>query len=175
MTAQSSAETGIVALRCRLNPIDPTHRVAHPDARYRNAAITASFQPNPRTTVPSTQTIHESLGRACALLRDLIDQLQSGAANGQTQTPASLSRILLHVVNIQKVADQPSEDSANAVKRLRDFANTIERLDLSGESNTNTHDIRSQLVTVLRGAADQILEPGAVATWAAGGKTAAAS
>jgi hypothetical protein len=125
--------------------------------------------------VPSTQTIHESLGRACALMRDLIDQLQSDAAISQTQTPASLSRILLHMVNIQKVADQPSEDSANAVKRLRDFANTIERLDLRGESMTTSHDIQGKLIDVLRLAADQILEPGAAAKWAAGSETAAAS
>ena len=125
--------------------------------------------------MPSTQTIHESLGRACALMRDLIDQLQSDAAISQTQTPASLSRILLHMVNIQKVADQPSEDSANAVKRLRDFANTIERLDLRGESMKFTHDIQGQLIAVLRLAADQILEPGAAAKWAAGSETAAAS
>ena len=125
--------------------------------------------------MPSTQTIHESLGRACALMRDLIDQLQSDAAISQTQTPASLSRILLHMVNIQKVADQPSEDSANAVKRLRDFANTIERLDLRGESMTTSHDIQGQLIGVLRLAADQILEPGAAAKWAAGSETAAAS
>jgi len=108
-------------------------------------------------------------------MRDLIDQLQSDAATGQTQTPASLSRILLHMVNIQKVADQPSEDSANAVKRLRDFANTIERLDLSGDSMTNTHDTRIQLIAILRLAADQILKPGAVATWTVKGETAAAS
>ena len=125
--------------------------------------------------MPSTQTIHESLGRACALMRDLIDQLQSDAAISQTQTPASLSRILLHMVNIQKVTDQPTEDSANAVKRLRDFANTIERLDLRGASMTSTHDIQCQLIAVLRLAADQILGPGAPETWAAGGKTAAAS
>ena len=125
--------------------------------------------------MPTTQTIHESLGRACALMRDLIDQLQSDAAISQTQTPASLSRILLHMVNIQKVADQPSQDPTNAVKRLRDFANTIERLDLRAESMTSTHDIQGQLIAVLRLAADQILGPGAAATWAADGETAAAS
>ena len=108
-------------------------------------------------------------------MRDLIDQLQSDAAISQTQTPASLSRILLHMVNIQKVADQPSQDPTNAVKRLRDFANTIERLDLRAESMTSTHDIQGQLIAVLRLAADQILEPGAAAKWAAGGETAAAS
>jgi hypothetical protein len=101
-------------------------------------------------------------------MRDFIDQLQSDAALSQTQTPASLSRILLHMVNIQKVADQPSEDSANAVKRLRDFANTIERLDLRGESMTTSHDIQGQLIAVLRLAADQILGPAAAAKWAAG-------
>jgi hypothetical protein len=79
------------------------------------------------------------------------------------------------MVNIQKVADQPSEDSANAVKRLRDFANTIERLDLRGESMTTSHDIQGQLIDVLRLAADQILGPGDAAKWAAGSETAAAS
>jgi len=83
--------------------------------------------------------------------------------------------MLVHVVNIQKIADQPSEDSANAIKRLRDFANTIERLDLSGENMTIAQDLRGQLIAVLRLAADQILETGAVATRAVDGETAAAS
>ena len=165
---------GILALRCRLNPIDPLLRVTHPDARCRNHASQRSAI-SVRTTLPTTQTIHESLGRARALLSELIDRLQRDSPGGQAQTPASLLRMLVHVVNIQKIADQPSEDSANAIKRLRDFANTIERLDLSGESMTIAQDIRGQLIAVLRLAADQILETGAVATRAVDGETAAAS
>jgi len=125
--------------------------------------------------VQSTQTIHESLERARALMRELIDKLQSEGPTGQAQTPASLVRILVHVVNIQKLADQSPADPANAVKRLRDFANTIERLDLGGEHAAETQDTRLQLVSVLRLAADQLGAPGVASNWSEGGELANAS
>ena len=108
-------------------------------------------------------------------MRELIDQLEAGVPGSHAQTPASLTRILVHIENIQKVADQPSEDPANAVKRLRDFANTIERLDLNGEDLAKAQDIRSQLVAELRLAADQLCDQGAGTTWSDGGEMAGAS
>ena len=68
-------------------------------------------------------------------MRELIDVLQTNAPTSQFQAPASLLRMLVHVVNIQKSVDQGSDDPANAIKRLRDFANTIERLDLGDENH----------------------------------------
>ena len=76
-------------------------------------------------------TTSESLGRARALMRELIDRMQTDGSAGQAQAPASLLHIRVHLANIQKLVDQSSEDTANAVKRLRDFANTIERLEPS--------------------------------------------
>jgi alpha-D-ribose 1-methylphosphonate 5-phosphate C-P lyase len=107
-------------------------------------------------------------------MRELIDVLQTNAPTSQIQTPASLLRMLVHVVNIQKSVDQGSDDPANAIKRLRDFANTIERLDLGDENLADAKDIRLRLIAVLRQAADQLGEPGAAATWAAGSQAAQA-
>ena len=123
----------------------------------------------------STQSIQESLERARALMRELIDRLQNDLPSGQSQTSASLSRILTHVENVQKIAGQISEESANAVKRLRDFANTIERIDLGGESVADARDIQAQLVAVLRVAADQIRGQESDSNSALGGEAALGS
>ncbi len=101
-------------------------------------------------------------------MRELIDVLQTNAPTSQFQTPASLLRMLVHVVNIQKSVDQGCDDPANAIKRLRDFANTIERLDLGAENQADAQDIRGRLIAVLRQAADQLEPGGGAATWAAG-------
>jgi hypothetical protein len=95
-------------------------------------------------------------------MRELIDVLQTNAPTSQFQTPASLLRMLVHVVNIQKSVDQTSDDPANAIKRLRDFANTIERLDLGEQNLTDAQDLRVRLIAVLRQAADQLAGNGAV-------------
>lgn len=122
----------------------------------------------------SDQTISESLDQARALMRELIDKLQSDALVSQSQTPASLLRILVHVANIQKTVGQSSESPTNAIKRLRDFANTIERLDLQGENASDAQEIRLQLITALRQAADQLGGSGAASAWAAGAQAAQA-
>jgi len=113
--------------------------------------------------VQSQLTTTESLDQARTLLGELINRVQTDSSAGHPQPSPSLLPILGHVVNIQKVAGQSSEDPANAVKRLRDFANTIERLDLRGENIADTQDVRVQLVAVLRLAANQLGEQGPVA------------
>jgi hypothetical protein len=88
-------------------------------------------------------------------MRELIDRMQTDGSAGQAQAPASLLHIRVHLANIQKLVDQTSEDTANAVKRLRDFANTMERLDLRGENMADAQGIRVQLIAVLRLVANQ--------------------
>jgi hypothetical protein len=117
---------------------------------------------NTGTTVQFQLTTSESLEQARTLLRELIDRVQTDASTGQVRPPTSLSRILVHVANIQKFAAQSSKDSANATKRLRDFANTIERLRLGGENMADAQDIRAQLIAVLRLAANQLGGNGAI-------------
>jgi hypothetical protein len=107
-------------------------------------------------------------------MRELIDILQTNAPTSQFQAPASLLRMLVHVVNIQKSVDQSADDPANAIKRLRDFANTIERLDLGAENMVDAQDVRTRLIAALRQAADQLGGAGAVATWAVGSQAAQA-
>jgi hypothetical protein len=138
---------------------------------YPQEAVTATFLPNEtRTPVQSPHTSQESLEQARILLRELIDRLQADAQSGQA--PTSLLRLLVHIANIQRAVELSSEDFGNAVKRLRDFANTIERMDSTGTKSANSNDIRVQLVTVLRLAADQLSGPGAPANSAAGGEGA---
>ena len=107
-------------------------------------------------------TTSESLDQARTLMRELIDRVQTGASAGQAHAPTSLLGMLVHIANIRKFADQSSEDPANAVKRLRDFANTIERLDHCGAHMADAQDIRVQLSAVLRLAANQLGAHGAV-------------
>jgi len=118
-------------------------------------------------------TTSESLDQARTLLREMIDRVLADAPAGQAQAPTSLLHILVHIANIQKFVDQSSEDPANAVKRLRDFANKIEKR--SGEYMADTQDIRIQLIAVLRMAANQLGGHGAVAIRAFGGEPARAS
>ena len=121
------------------------------------------------------KTTTELLEQVRALMRELIDRLQTDAPAGQAHVPASLLRILVHVVNIQKTVEQASESPVNAVKRLKDFANTIERLKLGDEKMANARDLQVQLIAVLRQSADQLGDPGAAATWTAGDELAPAS
>jgi hypothetical protein len=142
---------GILTRLCRPNPTDRFPRVAQPAF-----ALSIFVSKQVRTTVNAPQTTRESLEQARSLMRELIDRLQMDTPVGHAQTPASLLRILVHIANIQKLVDQSSEDPANAIKRLRDFANTIERLELAGENLTETRDLQAQLIAVLRLAADQL-------------------
>jgi hypothetical protein len=95
----------------------------------------------------------ESLTQARLLLRELINLLELDAGGS---TAAALTRVLVHVENIQKSIEQSSEDLTNGVKRLRDFANTLGRLHLDGESLSRAGTTRVKAVDTLRLAADQL-------------------
>lgn len=119
----------------------------------------------------SPDNSNESLDQARTLLRELIDRLQTDAPGGQA--PTSLLRLLVHIANIQRAVQQSDDDRANAIKRLRDFANTIERLDAKDLTATGSDEVRRQLITVLRLAADQLSKPATPADSTANGESAA--
>jgi hypothetical protein len=108
-------------------------------------------------------------------MRDLIERMQTQGSAGQVHAPAGLLHILVHIANIQTLADQSSEDPTNAVKRLRDFAKTIDRIDLGGENMADARHVRVQLTAVLRLAANQFGEPAAAEITTSGDDPSAAS
>ena len=96
-------------------------------------------------------TIAQTLERARGLLSHLVDQNEVDQYKtgehpviGATQ----LRNMLVHVSNIEARVADPAGDTANAVKRLRDFSKTIERCKPNAQ----------ELVASLRLAADQLLD-----------------
>ena len=113
----------------------------------------------------SMQTISETLDSARGLLRELIDHYQTHEPTALPQS--GLLRILVHVVNIQKVVEAGTDDLSNAVRRLFDFSNTIERMRPPPADGVDTGPVQQRLVATLRFAAEQLRPQPAIETWAA--------
>jgi len=107
---------------------------------------------------------------ARTLLGELIERMQADPSAGQTT--GTLRRILVHVENIQKAVEQSVEDPANAIRRLRDFANAIERLG-KNETSVDRRDLHDRLIAALRNSADGVDRPGAQTGWAGDNDSAA--
>jgi type VI protein secretion system component VasF len=100
----------------------------------------------------NTSQICESLQLARSLLRELIELHQ---AQEPTRPATLLLPIVVHLANIQKLVEASGEPS-NAIKRLRDFALTIERRTTQGEEPAEMESVRTRLVATLRLTADQL-------------------
>jgi len=99
-------------------------------------------------------TVAETLQRARGLLTYLVEHREDCAASGAGAK--QLQNMAVHVTNIEEwVAGNPV-DPTNAVKRLRDFANTIERLKVPGDSARATRNACQELIEAFRFAADQL-------------------
>lgn len=96
--------------------------------------------------------ICDELQLARSLLRELIDLLQ---VHDPGQTPTLFLPILVHLANIHKLVEASGEPS-NAIKRLRDFAQTIEKRKLRDGGTAEIEAVRVRLVETLRGAADHL-------------------
>jgi hypothetical protein len=103
------------------------------------------------------------LDQARVLLRDLIARLQ--AREPASQTPGSLMRMLVHLVNIQKAVELAPADPSNAVKRLRDFAKTLGRLGPHADEPPQEKEIRTPLIALLVQAADLLGAPDRAGSW----------
>jgi hypothetical protein len=113
---------------------------------------TASRPPVLRTVMANSRQICESLELARSLLRELI---QVHEAHEPGPTPKLFLPILVHLANIHKLVAASGEPS-NAIKRLRDFALTIERRTLRDGESGETQSLRRRLVATLRLVADQL-------------------
>ena len=60
------------------------------------------------------------------------------------------------VRSIEQWITGASDDFSNAVKRLRDFSNTIERLKVPPEATRDTSGVRLELIETFRNAANQL-------------------
>ncbi len=100
-------------------------------------------------------TISQTLERARGLLSSLLEQYQAPGAKavGSTQ----LRNILIHVENIEARLTSTEQHPANAIKRLRDFSNTIERIQTRVDVERPLSKICHELATSLRSAADQLV------------------
>ena len=99
-------------------------------------------------------TVAEALQRARAHLTYLVEHREDCAASGAGAK--QLQNMAVHVTNIEEwIAGEPV-DPTNAVKRLRDFANTIERLKVPDDSARDTRNACQELIDLFRFAADQL-------------------
>jgi hypothetical protein len=100
------------------------------------------------------------------LLRVIFKYEQARDPRG-TDT-GSLERMLGHLHNIEKSVTASMQDHVNASKRLRDFAETLERMKerlASGPHEDQSNQI-SALITVLRRASTELSVAGAPPAWA---------
>lgn len=118
----------------------------HSLRQFRHAAI--------EVIVTSQNTIAQALERARELLSYLVEHREeldpSSAGTKQLQNMA------VHVTSIEEWLATAPADPSNAVKRLRDFSNTIERLKVPGDSARTTRSVCLELVESFRFAADQL-------------------
>ena len=100
-------------------------------------------------------TASQALERAKGLLSDLVHQYQAPGAKaiGSTQ----LRNMLIHVENIEARLTSTDQHPANAIKRLRDFSKTIERLQTPADVGGPLSKICHELATSLRLAADLLV------------------
>jgi hypothetical protein len=100
------------------------------------------------------------------LLRTIFKYEQSRDPRG-TDT-GSLERMLGHLHNIEKSVTTSMQDHVNASKRLKDFAETLERMKerLSTGQNEEQGSQISALIVVLRKASVELGTAGAPPAWA---------
>jgi len=104
--------------------------------------------------VTSQNTIAQTLERARGLLSYLVEHREECAPNGPGAK--QLQNIGAHVANIEEWVACAGNDPSNAVKRLRDFSNTVERLKVPCDSAPTTRGACVELVESFRFAADQL-------------------
>jgi hypothetical protein len=100
------------------------------------------------------------------LLRTIFKYEQSRDPRG-TDT-GSLERMLGHLHNIEKSVTTSMQDHVNASKRLRDFAETLERMKerLSNSPHEEQGNQIGALIVVLRKASAELGTAGAPPAWA---------
>ncbi len=102
----------------------------------------------------SQNTIAQALERARELLSYLVEhreELEPNSAGAK-----QLQNMAVHVTSIEEWLATAPVDPSNAVKRLRDFSNTIERLKVPGDSASTIRSVCQELVESFRFAADQL-------------------
>jgi len=100
------------------------------------------------------------------LLRVIFKHEQARDPRG-TDT-GSLERMLGHLHNIEKSVTASMQDHVNASKRLRDFAETLERMKerLSTGTNQDQGNQLGALIVLLRKASTELGGTGAPPAWA---------
>jgi len=119
----------------------------HALCQFRRAAII-------EVIVTSQNTIAQALERAREMLSYLVEhreELEPNSAGAK-----QLQNMAVHVTSIEEWLASAPVDPSNAVKRLRDFSNTIDRLKVPGDSAPTTRSVCQELVESLRFAADQL-------------------
>jgi soluble cytochrome b562 len=99
-------------------------------------------------------------------LRIVLEHQQERDPRGSET--GTLTRMLVHMQNIEKSVTSSMEDHVNASKRLKDFADSIQRMTdgLSSTPNEKIGDTMRALVTTLREAAIALSNAGAPPSWA---------
>ena len=99
--------------------------------------------------------IAQTLERARGLISFLLAEHQAGGAKEAGTT--HLRNMLAQVENIEERVTSTDEDTANAIKRLRDFSRIIERLEAKADAALPVKGICQELASSLRSAADQLM------------------
>jgi hypothetical protein len=129
----------------------PTFKIAttreHALCQFRRNAI--------EVVVTTQNTIEQALERARGLLAYLVEHRAECGPGGAGAK--QLQNMSAHVTSIEEWVACAPVDPSNAVRRLRDFSNTIERLKVPDESARTTRGACLELIETFRYAADQLV------------------
>jgi hypothetical protein len=98
--------------------------------------------------------IAQALERARGLLTYLAEHREDCGPKGAGAK--QLQNMAVHVTNIEEFIARAPEDASNAVRRLRDFTSTIERLKVPADSARTAGSACEELIEAFRYAADQL-------------------
>lgn len=102
----------------------------------------------------SQNSIAQALERARGLLSYLAEHREECEPQGAGAK--QLQNMAVHVSSIEEWIACAPDDPSNAVRRLRDFSNTIGRLKVPSDSARTTGSVCLELIESFRFAADQL-------------------
>ena len=104
--------------------------------------------------VTNQNTVEQALERARELLSYLVEH--RGECGPDGAGAKQLQNMAVHVTSIEEWVAGAPVDPSNAVRRLRDFSNTIERLKVPSDSARATRNVCLELIESFRFAAEQL-------------------
>lgn len=132
----------------------------------KSKAHTPRAENSRRETFLTDASKLSSIAQADYHLREIVKYQQG--LDATSSDARMLQGMLVHLENIQKSVKASSEDHVNAVKRLKDFSLTLEKMSprLSSPPHESMGSRMTSLVAALRRASAELADTGTPPAWA---------